>query len=335
MGASHSKSQSNKQQRKTAKAKSSKPAKPAKIKNVVNRQSPNNSNNNTSNNGNNGNNNNNNIETAKVSKSVVTPTSSAHASSVQRSSNASPSPKSNNSSIPFAPQKNDVSVGIDMYTTGTPSILIRDHIANQPLSSLFPNDIPLAETLASPPQSTITSFSSANSSTVSTLSDLFSTASIETPNSTLSATSRYTKRSTSSAISTIHVPHFGDGPSFTAVTPINEPVDNNVRYTTTDSKTSGDDDDSSSLAQQVHVAQSKINGGHESLIYQGFQELLFLAESLHCVEAYYPLAECYYLGYHHPSRQPDNPKHYNGSYMSPLSTIPAKRPHQQRNYLYH
>ncbi|KAI8338247.1 hypothetical protein BC941DRAFT_452234 [Chlamydoabsidia padenii] len=127
-----------------------------------------------------------------------------------------------------------VSVGIDLYTSGpTPSHLIRDHNANQPLSSLFPD-----------PQSNLTF----DSSTVSTLSDLFSTASIETPHSTLS--SRSTKH---------------DGPSF-PVTHLNE----------------------------SDVAQATLD------------DLLTLA-TRQCAEAYYPLAEAYYLG-SPPSRLPDKEK---------------------------
>ncbi|KAI8076907.1 uncharacterized protein BX664DRAFT_344219 [Halteromyces radiatus] len=194
-------------------------------------------------------------------------------------------------------KKDNFHVGIDMYTAATPSTLIRDHVAEQPLSSLFPHDIPLSEICYTQQQSTANSYSSStNSSTVSTLSDLFSSASIDTPVSTLSTTSRYTKHSTLSTHSTLHVPHFGHGPSSTTVTLANEESTKGISTTLDD------------LSNLVHVAQSKIHSGHESLIQQGFQNLLYLAESRHCVDAFYPLAESYYLGHHHSSKQPDKVK---------------------------
>lgn len=285
MGASHSKSQSTKQQRKSA-VKATKATKSPK-KTTHRPQSP-------------------------PPYPTPTPVPAPAVPAVTRTGHVEsahlrcPSTEKRNSSVPAQGNDNGndnndgvVSVGIDLYTSGaTPSILIRDHIANQPLSSLFPTDIPLSETLLGHQnQSTLTTTysSSLNSSTVSTLSDLFSTASIETPHSTIS--SRISTATTKQQLHDYdnHVSSFGEsgGPSF--VTRSNEEA-------------------RSTLTQLVHVAQSKINSGNDnddsSLISQGFNDLLALAEVHHCVEAYYPLAECYYLGYHlqHPPSSPDTTK---------------------------
>ncbi|KAI8074600.1 hypothetical protein BC940DRAFT_315204 [Gongronella butleri] len=172
-------------------------------------------------------------------------------------------------------------VGIDMYTSGlAPSMLIRDHLDDQPLSSLFPKDEDLMSSALQ--QSTIGSFSShTSSSLVSTASDLFSTLSVETPTSTLSSiVSHDPKR-----LRQLHVPGFGDegGLSTTMVAPTNE-------------------------SHQFHVAQRSIQEGlqlgHAHLLAKGVQALADLAHG-HCIDAYYPLAECYYLGLHVPNRQPD------------------------------
>ncbi|KAI8342659.1 hypothetical protein BC941DRAFT_509553 [Chlamydoabsidia padenii] len=306
MGASNSKSQSSKQQRKNTKSavKSPKPTK--NIKNSNNRPPINNI-------------------TTKPTIDKVIPESSTL---------PSPFTTNDDSSLPLSPQrKNDTPVGIDLYTPGTtPTILIRDQIDSQPISSLFPSDIPLSETLATPSnqlQSTITSFSSANSSTISNLSDLFSTASIDTPNSSLSTNSNYSKQfviTPANANPARHVSPFGDGLSLTQVTPINDKLDNGYTMSTSDY---GDDSSgNNNIIHQACVAQSKINSGNDSLIDQGFSDLLYLANSLSCVEAYYPLAECYYLGYHHASRQPDKLKSLfwfrqiiNTTTSLPLSTV--------------
>ncbi|CAO3621951.1 unnamed protein product [Cunninghamella blakesleeana] len=191
-----------------------------------------------------------------------------------------------------------MSIGIDMYTTGTPSNLIKDHLAVQPLSSLFPTDTHLTNNDG--PQSTITSLSS-NSSSFTEISDLFSNISIETPNSTLSSISGHTKYNGKGS-------YFNDGLSSTLVTPINEDKTPTIRQ-------------ENDLAKQVTVAQSKIYSGDQSIITDGFIQLTYLAETQQCVEAYYPLAECYYLGHHDPtSHQPDIQKSFY--WFSRLADLP-------------
>lgn len=207
-----------------------------------------------------------------------------------------------------------MSIGIDMYTTGTPSNLIKDHLAVQPLSSLFPTDTHLTNDLACP-QSTITSLSS-NSSSFTEISDLFSNISIETPNSTLSSISGHTKCSNThsknnntSKNNNNNGSCLVDGLSSTLVTPINEEQTPTIRQ-------------ESDLAKQVTVAQSKIYSGDQSIITEGFRQLTYLAETQQCVESFYPLAECYYLGHHDPiSHQPDMQKSFY--WFSRLADLPS------------
>ncbi|ORX49863.1 HCP-like protein [Hesseltinella vesiculosa] len=189
-----------------------------------------------------------------------------------------------------------------MYTSSLPpSTLIRDHLDDQPLSSLFPKDDELMA-------STIGSFASNTSSTVSTMSDLFSTLSIETPTSTVSTLSHDAKR-----LRQPHVPVFGDGlssPASSLVTPINE-----LDHTT---------------SQQFLVAQRSIQlglqSGQSQLLAKGVQTLSDLAQLHHCQDAFYPLAECYYLGLHVPSRQPDKTTALHW-YKRVATTLPANDQH--------
>ncbi|CAO3614821.1 unnamed protein product [Cunninghamella echinulata] len=209
-----------------------------------------------------------------------------------------------------------------MYTTGTPSTLIRDHLAVQPLSSLFPTDLHLTDSTC--PQSTITSLSS-NSSSFTELSDLFSNISIETPNSTFSSLSGHTKHSSTTyskntltatnnnntnTTTTFTESNFNDGLSSTLVTPINE------EKTPTTIKEENDKN------KQVTVAQSKIYSGDQSSMMEGFRQLTYLAETHQCVESFYPLAECYYLGHHDPSsHQPNIPKSFY--WFSRVADLPS------------